>query len=46
MSVDPREEHNLATDQPDRVARMRATLDRWWNPADDGAIVRWRAILC
>ena len=30
--ADPDERTNLAGDHPDIVARLRADLDRWWNP--------------
>lgn len=30
LKDDPNEEHNLAKDQPERVEKMRATLDAWW----------------
>ena len=29
---DPTEEHNLAAEQPERVAALRAALDQWWAP--------------
>jgi uncharacterized sulfatase len=32
LREDPREEHNLAEGEVDRVDRMRAALDRWWTP--------------
>ena len=33
ITEDPHEERNLAGQQPDRVAALRAQLDKWWNPA-------------
>jgi uncharacterized sulfatase len=30
---DPHEQHNVAAEQPDRVRRLRETLDRWWPTA-------------
>ncbi|MCA9081694.1 MAG: sulfatase [Planctomycetaceae bacterium] len=30
LAADPHEEQNLATDQPDRVAKLRKELDAWW----------------
>ena len=35
LSMDPREQHNRAADQPTEVARLRTILDHWW--AADGA---------
>jgi uncharacterized sulfatase len=32
LGPDPREEKNLAAGEPQRVARLRKMLDRWWNP--------------
>jgi uncharacterized sulfatase len=32
ITNDPNEEKNLATEQPDRVARLRKQLNRWWSP--------------
>lgn len=31
---DPREEHNVASEQAEVVARLRAKLDAWWNGQD------------
>ena len=31
LSVDPREEKNLAKAEPARVARLTAQLDAWWS---------------
>jgi uncharacterized sulfatase len=33
LADDPREEKNLAAAHPDRVAKLRALVDAWWNPA-------------
>ena len=46
VSVDPREEHNLATDQPDRVAPHAGDARPLVESGGRGALVRWRAILC
>lgn len=32
LKQDPWEKRNLASDAPDRVARLRADLDTWWTP--------------
>ena len=32
LAQDPHEQVNLAHDERDRVARMQAALDAWWNP--------------
>jgi uncharacterized sulfatase len=32
LGEDPKEAHNLAVEQPDRVQHLRNLLDRWWNP--------------
>lgn len=32
VTLDPREEKNLAGEHADRVAELRKTLDAWWNP--------------
>lgn len=32
LSQDPYEENNLAQQQPETVARLRALLDNWWSP--------------
>jgi len=32
ITDDPREERNLAAEEPERVARMRKQLNRWWTP--------------
>ena len=32
VGVDPDETRNLAAEQPDRVRRLRALIDGWWNP--------------
>ncbi|MCE9631454.1 MAG: sulfatase-like hydrolase/transferase [Planctomycetia bacterium] len=34
--ADPDETRNLAAAHPDVVARLKADLDRWWNPARSG----------
>lgn len=33
ISADPHETKDLAAGEPERVAELRAELDRWWNPA-------------
>ncbi len=32
ITADPDERHDLATDQPDRVAELRKLLNAWWTP--------------
>jgi arylsulfatase A-like enzyme len=32
VTVDPREEHNVAPAQPDMVRKLTESLDRWWTP--------------
>jgi uncharacterized sulfatase len=36
LEDDPHERTDLATDQPQRVEQLRATLDAWWRPAAGG----------
>ena len=31
LKADPREEHNLAEQHPDRVTQLQQQLDRWWS---------------
>jgi uncharacterized sulfatase len=33
LAADPHEKQNLAREHPDRVEKLRAQLDLWWNPA-------------
>ncbi len=33
LADDPHETKNLASDDPQRVARLQSMLDAWWNPA-------------
>jgi arylsulfatase A-like enzyme len=33
IATDPREEQDLASEQPQRVQKLREELDAWWNPA-------------
>jgi len=33
LAADPHEETNLAGNQPERVAKLQATLNAWWDPA-------------
>lgn len=32
ITIDPDERHNLAAQQPQRVAELRRQLAAWWNP--------------
>jgi arylsulfatase A-like enzyme len=32
LAADPRETHDLAAQQPERLPKLRAQLDHWWNP--------------
>jgi arylsulfatase A-like enzyme len=34
LASDPDENHNLANDEPQTVAKLRAQLDRWWSAAN------------
>jgi arylsulfatase A-like enzyme len=36
LAADPQESANLAARNSDHVARLRAELDAWWNPDNDG----------
>ena len=34
LALDPTETRNLADEEPERVTRMTAMLDAWWNPGE------------
>lgn len=45
VKSDPHQDHNVAAQHPDVVAKMRAHLDRWWDSVNDDVMTPQRVVI-